>query len=204
MKHRSVRPVVLIVLAVAFIATPVLTSSAQASDPFIVMFGGNFAPRGRAQCDGQLLPISQNTALFSILGTTYGGDGRTSFGLPDLRGRMPMHRGNGPGLTPRSLGQKSGQEHVTLNTTQIPAHNHSATGVVRATSAAGNSEDPAGNVLAQENREDQYRSATPDVDMAANTVSVSIGNAGGSQSHDNMPPFEVVNFIIALVGVFPS
>ena len=106
------------------------------SDPFIaeiIMFGGNFAPRGWAFCDGQLLSISSNSALFSILGTTYGGDGRTTFGLPDLRGRVAMHPGSGPGLTQRRLGEKSGMETVTLTTNQIPSHNHTATATASGT-----------------------------------------------------------------------
>ena len=113
-------------------------------DPFlaeIVMFGGNFNPRGWAFCDGQLLPIAQNQALFSLLGTIYGGDGRTTFALPGLRGRTPIHAGRGPGLTDRRLGSRGGSETVTLNTTQIPSHNHSGTitvGTGKATSPANN------------------------------------------------------------------
>ena len=116
------------------------------SSPFIgqiIMFGGNFAPRGWALCDGQLLPISQNSALFSILGTTYGGDGRTSFGLPELRGRVAMHPGNGPGLSSRRLGERSGVETVTLGATQVPAHGHNP--VANAIGPAGNSNDAIGN-----------------------------------------------------------
>ncbi|TVT78703.1 MAG: phage tail protein [Denitromonas halophila] len=171
------------------------------SDPFIAeitMFGGNFAPRGWAFCDGQLLPIAQNTALFSILGTTYGGDGRTTFGLPDLRGRLPMHPGNGPGLSSRRLGEKGGVENVTLNANQIPAHNHAANAVA----PAGNSNDAAGNFWADDAG---AASATYSSGPATTTMNAgAIGNAGGGQSHTNVQPFVCVSFIIALQGVFPS
>ena len=209
MKRRSLRTTCLIVLAVALVATPVLTTPAQASEPFlgqIIMFGGNFAIRGFALCDGQLLSIASNSALFSILGTTYGGDGRTTFGLPDLRGRVAVHMGNGPGLTSRSLGSKFGTNTHTLTTNQMPSHSHAATAKLRGTAAAGNVEDPTGAVLAQENREDQYRNgtATPDVEMAATSVLVTNSNTGGNQSFQLSQPSTVINFQIALQGLFPS
>lgn len=168
------------------------------SDPFIgqiTMFAGNFAPRGWALCDGQLLQISQHSALFSILGTIYGGDGRTTFGLPDLRGRVAIHAGSGPGLTPRQLGRKSGTETVTLNANQIPAHTHN----MRGNSGAPDESNPQGGVPANSaaTGEDLYNSAS-NVNMGATA------NAGGNQSHENMQPFQCVNFIIALTGVFPS
>jgi microcystin-dependent protein len=171
------------------------------SEPFIgqiVMFGGNFAPRSWAFCDGQLLPISQNQALFSILGTTFGGDGRTTFGLPDLRGRVPLHPGSGPGLTTRRLGEKRGDETVTLTTNQIPSHTHT----LRAKAGPGSTINPASASLAADASgvAAGYTSAAPDADMS----SQSILNTGGSQSHQTMPPFLGVNFIIALVGIFPS
>ncbi|MHC4955882.1 MAG: phage tail protein, partial [Planctomycetota bacterium] len=177
MKKRLMHATTLVVLAIALVATPVLTTPAHASEPFIgqiQQFGFNFPPRGWAHCDGQLLPISSNTALFSLLGTTFGGDGRTTFGLPDLRGRIAKHVGTGPGLSPVTWGQRGGAETVVLNTGNMPSHTHTATATLRGTSAAGNVEDPAGAVLAQENREDQYRNgtATPDVNMAANSVQV--------------------------------
>lgn len=172
-------------------------------EPFIgqiIMFGGNFAPRGWALCDGQLLPISQNAALFSILGTTYGGDGRTTFALPALRGRFAMHAGSGPGLTPRPLGQRSGVETVTLNLTEIPSHNHTATVNVGVNTQTGEESTPDGQIL----------SAIPagfneeGINGNLGGVSATINNNGGNQSHNNMPPYTVVNYIIALQGIFPS
>ena len=171
------------------------------SEPFIGeirMVGFNFAPRGWALCDGQLLAIAQNTALFSLLGTIYGGDGRTTFGLPDLRSRVPMHAGTGPGLTPRQLGAKFGLETVTLNVTQLPAHTHAA----QASSGSGNANSPIGRIWSKDAgvQSATYTGNAPDGSMAANAIA----NAGGGQAHDNMPPVQVVNFVIALVGLYPS
>ena len=176
------------------------------SDPFIaeiIMFGGNFAPRGWAFCDGQLLSISQNTALFSILGTTYGGDGRTTFGLPDLRGRVAMHPGSGPGLSTRRLGEKSGVETVILNANQMPSHTHAATAVANGTDTQGNSGFVGGRTWSHVGA-NLYVDATPDVVMHAGNVTVTNANTGGNQSHTNIQPYLCVNFIIALQGVFPS
>lgn len=174
------------------------------SEPFIAqitMFGGNFAPRSWAFCDGQLLAISQNTALFSLVGTTYGGDGRTTFGLPDLRGRFPMHAGNGPGLSQRRLGQKGGVENVTLTANQLAAHSHTAT--LKAASTVADAASPAGNYLAQSNDgENNFSSSSSDSSLAAGSVTTDL--TGGGQSHTNMPPFLAINFIIALQGIFPS
>ena len=175
------------------------------SEPFIgqiIMFGGNFAIRGFAQCDGQLLGISQNTALFSLLGTTYGGDGRTSFGLPDLRGRFPMHVGTGPGLSPRRLGEKSGAETTTLTVSQMPSHDHA--GAAKANAGTANSQSPIGNVLASEagGVTAMYSSDAPDGDMSVSALS--IANTGGSHPHSNLPPYQVISFLIALVGIYPS
>tara|TARA_R110002072_G_scaffold302710_2_gene487692 strand:+ start:226474 stop:226992 length:519 start_codon:yes stop_codon:yes gene_type:complete len=169
------------------------------ADPFlgqVIMFGGNFAPRGWAFCDGQLLSIAQNTALFSILGTTYGGDGRTTFGLPDLRGRIPMGEGNGPGLTPRALGAKTGKETNILNVTQLPSHNHTASVQVNTDAAA--TTDPNGHFLAP------AEAYATDGTANASLGGVTCGNTGGNQPVDNIQPVQVINYIIALQGTFPS
>ena len=162
----------------------------------IKMFGGNFAPRNFAFCSGQTIAISQNTALFSILGTTYGGNGISTFQLPDFQGRVPMHQGNGAGLTPRVLGEKAGSENVTLLATQMPQHNHAA--VTNASSNTANDTLPNNNFLASGNQFVNTNNAT----MNANAVT--IGQAGGSQPHTNIQPYLVVSFIIGTSGIFPS
>lgn len=171
------------------------------SEPFIAeirIFAGNFAPRGWAFCNGQLLPISQNTALFSLIGTTYGGDGRTTTALPNMQGRAPMHPGRGPGLTDRRLGQFGGVETVTLTEDQMPNHTHS----VGASSLRGASSTAAGNLPAEPRDGILYQTdtATNLVDMAPDAVP----SVGGSQAHNNMQPYLAINYIIALVGLFPS
>jgi len=188
---------------IALMLTFLLTAPLMAQEGFIGeirMFGGNFAPRGWALCDGQLLSISQNSALFSILGTTYGGDGRTTFGLPDLRGRAPVHAGTGPGLTPRRLGEKGGAETVVLSLAQLPAHNHTVQ--LNADSTVATSHRPQDKLPARN------AAGTPqygeNANSALNGAAVSIGNAGGGQAHQNMQPYNTVNYIICLVGVFPS
>lgn len=164
----------------------------------IIRFAGNFAPRGWAFCDGQLLPIAQNTALFSLLGTTYGGDGRTTFALPDLRSRVPIHPGNGPGLSSYRLGQKGGTETVTLQTTQIPSHNH----LVECVSSVGNKTSPDGAIPGSETAGtvDFWSDAASDGTMNANMIK----NTGGGQGHENRQPYLAVNYIIALEGTYPS
>lgn len=170
-----------------------------------MMFGGSFAPAGWAFCQGQLMPISENDALFVLLGTTYGGDGQSTFGLPDLRGRVPIHMGQGPGIMQSyQLGEAAGVESVTLTTQQIPAHNHPATAV---TGTAANSAAPGGKVLADEAL--ALAQATADLYLAfGGTQSAlapnTIGPTGGSQPHDNMQPYLTLNYIISLYGVFPS
>lgn len=169
------------------------------SEPFvgeIRMFAGNFAPRGWAFCDGQLLAVSQNDALFSLLGTIYGGDGRTTFGLPDLRGRIPIHAGTGPGLSNRRLGAKSGSEAVTLTVNQLPSHTHS----MQATTNSSTTASPTNNVLAKTATFDAFTSDTPTINL--NTASIS--SVGGSRSHTNLMPALCINFIIALTGIYPS
>ena len=171
-------------------------------------FGGNFAPRSWAFTNGQLLAISSNEALFSILGTTYGGDGRTTFALPDLRGRVPIHPGNGPGLTTRQLGQKSGTETNTLNVNQMPSHGHSAstTSTLKATTAGGTTEVPTGNVLADDGNDRIYAAGPANTDMGASAIesSTTVNNNGGNQAVNNMQPFGTTNHIICLFGVYPS
>lgn len=172
------------------------------SEPFVAeirMFGGNFAPRGWAFCNGQLLSISQNTALFSLLGTTYGGDGRTTFGLPDLQGRAPMHQGQGPGLTPRVQGETGGAENVTLSASQMPAHTHQA----QADASGGGQTSPANATWAAAGRGRPAAYAANQAPGAA-LSGQALAPAGGSQPHNNRSPYLGVNFIIALQGIFPS
>lgn len=162
----------------------------------IRMFGGNFAPAGWAFCDGQLVSISDNETLFQLIGTTYGGDGQVSFGLPDLRGRLPVHMGSGPGLTPRTIGEMGGQESVTVTTSQILAHSHA----LLASSATANAGSPSGNVPAASTSIDLYTTADPTDAMAA----TALAGTGGSQPHDNMMPYLCISFIISFFGIFPS
>jgi len=156
----------------------------------IRIFAGNFAPLGWMFCDGQLLPISENETLFNLVGTTYGGDGQSTFALPDLRGRLPLHQGTG-----FALAQAGGTETVTLTVQQIPGHNH---GLAASTNNAGAS-SPSNNVVGQVGAVQIYREVTPAVAMSPNAI----GPAGGSQPHENRQPFLCLNFIISLFGVFP-
>jgi microcystin-dependent protein len=173
------------------------------TDPFLAeirMFGGNFAPRGWALCNGQLMSISQNTALFSLLGTTYGGDGRVTFGLPNLMGTAPMQQGQGPGLSARWLGETGGEPYVTLLTSEMAAHNHTA----NANDGSGDKNSPAdtvwGQAMSGKVGQPLYANTNPTVMMNPMTTSIT----GGSQPHNNMPPFLCVTFIIALQGIFPQ
>jgi microcystin-dependent protein len=168
------------------------------SDPFIGeirMFAGSFAPAGWAFCDGQLIPISENDALFVLIGTTYGGDGQETFALPNLQSRTPIHAGTGPGLSNKVLGEAAGVESVTLSTQQIPIHSHQMLGSTDPASAKG----AAGNVLSRGPSEVYASEFTPEALNAA-----SVQPQGGSQPHDNMQPFLVVSFIISLFGLFPQ
>ena len=170
------------------------------SEPFIAeikIFAGNFAPRGYAFCNGQLMQISQNTALFSLVGTTYGGDGRTTFGLPDLRDRAPLHSGTGPGLTQRRWGYKSGESAVAINQAQMPVHTHTAQA-----GTSGNPESsPAGHVWGKDGGNALYRSPA---DINTDLHNQAVESVGASQAHNNMQPYLTLNFIIALVGLYPS
>jgi microcystin-dependent protein len=167
------------------------------SNPFLAeirIFTAGFAPKGWAQCDGQLMPISQNTALFSLLGTTYGGNGTSNFALPNLQGCTPMQAGQGPGLTLRDLGETGGEQTVTLLQTEMPAHTHQASGLA----SAANTATPS-NALWAQTRGDLYAdAANTTMSPFATTI------AGGSLPHNNMPPFLGLMFIIALQGVFPA
>ena len=164
-------------------------------EPFIGQiqpFGFNFNPRGWAMCDGQILPIDQNTALFSLLGTTYGGDGMTTFGLPDLRGRVAIHWGSGAGLSARTWGERSGSESHNLTVGQLPSHNHR----INAVDDSPNQGSPSGT-LAQDSI---YSTDMADTQLASTAVS----NTGNNQSVNHMPPFLAVTWCIALTGIFPS
>ncbi len=163
----------------------------------IMLFGFDFAPRGWAKCDGQLLPVSQNSALFSLLGTTYGGDGRTTFALPDLRGRVPLGAGHGAGLSMHAIGSRGGVESMTLMQANMPSHTH----MLRASGQPGNSGNPAGNLLANTGATDlEYSDAGPSVTMSDSAISAS----GGNQPINNMQPHIAMNYCIALYGIFPS
>lgn len=161
----------------------------------IRMFGGNFAPAGWAFCAGQLMPISENDVLFTLIGTTYGGDGQSTFALPDLQGRLPMHMGTGPGLSARTIGELSGVESVTLTTQQIPVHTHAP----MADANSGNQTTPQNGIWAA-TAASRYSSSAPNLAMN-NTL---VGQAGGSQPHENMMPYLAISFIISLFGIFPS
>ena len=169
------------------------------SNPFLAeirIFAGNFAPTGWALCNGQLLQISQYTALFSLLGTTYGGDGVTTFALPDLRGRVPISSGQGPGLQNYNLGQTGGAESVTLGVNQLPSHNHS----VNTVSGAGTSSHPANEYLASSTSGAVYSSSRPDSMLNASAIS----HAGGGQPVNIRSPYLTLNWIIAVAGIYPS
>lgn len=168
------------------------------ADPFVAeirIFPFNFAPTGWAFCNGQILPISQNTALFSLLGTTYGGNGQSTFGLPNLQGRAPMFWGLGPGLSLHDLGEMAGSETVTLLESEIPAHSHA----LRASTEIGEDRTPVGEAFAQSTGGNLYGAPNNLVAMAPQALPP----AGGSQPHNNMQPYLTLNFCIALQGVFP-
>jgi len=188
-------------LAIVLLGCLLAPLRARAGDqPFIgelMLTGYNFCPRGWAAASGQLLPIAQNTALFSLLGTQFGGNGVTTFALPDLRGRTPIGAGQGPGLSDRTIGEQGGEEAVTLTTPEMPAHTHAA----YATTQETNTTNPAGALPARKLRTLLYRGGSPaDTAMAADAIGVT----GGGQPHDNMPPYLAMTWCIALQGIFPS
>ena len=168
------------------------------SNPYIGeirMFGGNFAPAGWMFCEGQLLPIAENDALFTLIGTTFGGDGQETFALPDLRGRIPIHQGTGPGGSQRALGEALGTEWVTLSKAQMPVHQHPL--AASNTAALG---DPGGNLLGNTGAQFLYVDEDPGVTLSSGALVP----RGGSQPHTNVMPFLCVSFIISLFGIFPS
>ena len=178
-------------------ASPILA----ATEPFIgeiMMTGANFCPRGWASTDGQLLPINQNQALFSLLGTTYGGDGRTTFGLPDLRGRVPLHPGTGPGLAPRRQGEKGGEERHALALNEMPMHQHA----LNASSGQATQDSATGNLLNAQGRKREF--VAPGTGALTPMHPTTIGPAGSGVQHNVMQPFLGINFCIALQGIFPS
>jgi len=176
------------------------------SEPFlgeIRMVGFNFAPLGWALCNGQQLAINQYTALFSLLGTTYGGNGTTTFNLPDLQGRVAIHQGNGAGLSPYVIGQQAGTENVTLALNQMPSHNHT----VAVNDQPANANNPTGAILAAGNTGGRPPTLTNEYTNAAATgtlAAAAVSLAGGNLPHANIQPYLTVNFIIALTGIFPS
>jgi len=197
-------------------------------EPFIgqiIMFAGNFAPRDWAFCDGELLPISQNQSLYSILGTTYGGDGRTTFGLPDFRGRVPIGQGQGNGLTSRIMGEQIGIEDITLSTAQMPIHSHAAettisgssvTAKLKASSAEGTTNVPLNNYLAKPSNiglqsinmydssaDIEMASDAIEIDLSAVTANTTTDDTGGNSAHNNIQPSLVMNYIICMNGVYP-
>lgn len=172
-------------------------------EPFIgqiCLFGFNFAPRGWLKCEGQLLSIASNTALFSLLGTTYGGDGRTTFGLPDLRGRSAIGYGTGPGLASVAWGERGGRQTITLTTVNLPNHTHTAT--LHAEGAAGNSANPSGKMIG--GLTNLYTDPNPADNRAMANESIVVSNTGGQQPFSNLDPYLGVGYCIATVGIFPS
>nr|WP_321221794.1 tail fiber protein [uncultured Psychroserpens sp.] len=172
----------------------------------VIMFGGNFAPRGWALCSGQLLPIANYNALFSILGTTYGGDGRTTFALPDLRGRVPKHPGNGPGLQPVTLGEIAGRENVTLTTGQLPSHSHDGSTLSATLSCNeddGDNNEPSGRNIGIAESGTPYNSSANDATFGGGAVSGNTGLQGGNQAFDIQNPFLGTNYIICMEGPYP-
>ena len=168
----------------------------------IILFAGNFAIRNYAMCNGQILPIAQNTALFSLLGTTYGGNGQTTFALPDLRGRAPLHFGQGPGLSPYTLGEVSGTENQTLLLTNLPAHNH----LMRTSSSDGNDSAPAPTTVpgVVKNGANTLNAYTVTNNPDSTFLNTDITNTGNNQPVPILQPFLALNFLIALQGIFPS
>lgn len=168
----------------------------------VIMFGGNFAPLNWAFCQGQILSISQNTALFALLGTTYGGNGQTTYALPDLRGRVPMGAGQGPGLPSIVRGQQAGVENITLTTTNMPAHTHPVTPSVKVASIGASTDEPSGAVLTT--TDNNSYAATAAANGALTPGTLTLGSTGSGQSISIRQPYIGINFIICLAGIYPS
>ncbi|WP_249383845.1 tail fiber protein [Chitinivorax sp. B] len=208
-----------LLISTVLLVTPLSATLACSSEPIlgsICTVGFTFCPRGWAEANGQLLSIAQNTALFALLGTTYGGNGQTTFALPDLRGRAIAHTGQGPGLSNLDQGQVLGSENTTLIVNNLPPHNHSAssnaaiTAKLRGSSGNGSTDSPAGGVLAKQARTNIYGAGPADTDMGPSaiavnaTVATTTSNTGGGQPFDNHQPTLVMRQCIALEGIFPS
>ncbi len=192
------RWMVVMAMLVAAALSAVPASAQSGGSPYlgeIIVVAFNFPPIGWAECNGQIMSISQNSALFQLIGTTYGGDGVQTFALPDLRGRTPLHQGQGPGLSPYVIGQTGGVEQVTLNVNQMPQHSHQVFGSTN----PGTLGSPSGSVWATQTRAAVY-SSSENTDMAPGTL----GMTGGGQPHDNLSPYLTMNYIIALEGIFPT
>lgn len=175
-------------------------------DPFlgeIRLMGGTYPPKGWAFCNGQILAINTNQALFSLLGTTYGGDGRTTFALPDLRSRVVLGVGQGAGLQNYNWGQRAGTESVTLSSNEMPAHTHPLTGTVKEADEA-NSNEPAAPLYPATSRATQYSTGTPNASLNGSAISGTTGSTGGNQPHENRQPVLAMNYCIATQGIFPS
>lgn len=200
-KQRTLALPVLLALSAGLLSPKPASAGADPLLGEIMWTAASFCPRGYADASGQLLSIAQNTALFSLLGTSYGGDGRTTFGLPDLRGRNAIGVGQGPGLSNVQQGQRGGAETVTLTANQMPAHNHAAT--LHATDQAGNSDSPVDAVQAYKNRSQIYNNALS-ANANMDTTSITVANSGGNQAHENRSPYLGVRACVALVGIFPS
>jgi microcystin-dependent protein len=196
-----------------FVICAMSSFDGQAQNAFtgeVKLFAGYFAPRGWAFCDGQEMQITQNTALYALLGNQFGGNGRTTFALPDLRGRVAVGPRRGNGLSNFTQGQQGGSKTNTLNTSQLPSHSHTASGVIRASSAKATSKDPTGNYFASarqvEGRNEfevfSYTSSK-NVDMNADAINVTVGTTGSSKEFNNLQPFLAINYIICLYGTFP-
>ena len=203
--------------SIAGTTTPAAACDQENTIAMVCLFAGNFAPRNWAFANGALLQIATNPALFSLVGTTYGGDGRTTFALPDLTDRVAVGAGHGPGLTSRTLGETGGENTHTLTINELPQHVHAVTGeatttaTLRAASANGNAKGPGGNSLAANNRDSDFQTAAPDVDLQAGSIVTAdtdlagtSTSAGSSQAHENRMPYLRMNYIIALQGLFPS